>query len=127
MKIEHVAMWCKDIEVMKDFYETYFLAESNELYVNEDKGFSSYFLRFAGSDTRFELMHRDDITEASESQLLGLAHLAFQVSSQHAVDELTQLLVNGGYRHVGGPRTTGDGYYESTIQDPEGNTIEITC
>ncbi|MFP9220151.1 glyoxalase, partial [Enterococcus faecalis] len=27
---------------------------------------------------------------------------------------------------VNGPRTTGDGYYESVIEDDEGNLIEIT-
>jgi lactoylglutathione lyase len=31
-----------------------------------------------------------------------------------------------GFSIIGEPRTTGDGYYESVISDPEGNLIEIT-
>ena len=31
-----------------------------------------------------------------------------------------------GYKIKKGPRTTGDGYYESSILDLEGNSIEIT-
>jgi lactoylglutathione lyase len=31
-----------------------------------------------------------------------------------------------GYRVLDGPRTTGDGYYESVVLDPDGNRVEIT-
>ncbi|MEM1258249.1 MAG: VOC family protein, partial [Bacteroidota bacterium] len=31
-----------------------------------------------------------------------------------------------GYTVLGEPRTTGDGYYESVVLDPEGNRLEIT-
>lgn len=33
---------------------------------------------------------------------------------------------NDGYEVVSGPRTTGDGYYESCVVGVEGNQIEIT-
>lgn len=127
MRIEHVAIWCKDIELMKDFYETYFLAEANDLYINPAKGFKSYFLSFPESQTRLELMTKETIDETSNKQLIGLAHLAFKLSTSRSVDELTELIASAGFKHIDGPRTTGDGYYESTILDPEGNTIEITC
>ena len=42
------------------------------------------------------------------------------------VDELTQILKYDGYQLISGPRTTGDGYYESCIAVIEGNRIEIT-
>jgi lactoylglutathione lyase len=28
---------------------------------------------------------------------------------------------------VGEPRTTGDGYYESVVLDPDGNRVELTA
>ena len=59
-------------------------------------------------------------------QTTGLAHLAFSVGSEAAVDELTVRLREAGYPVLDGPRRTGDGYYESTALDPEGNRIEIT-
>ncbi|MEE3473096.1 MAG: glyoxalase, partial [Butyrivibrio hungatei] len=38
----------------------------------------------------------------------------------------TVRLKNDGYEIVSGPRTTGDGYYESCIVAIEDNQIEIT-
>lgn len=43
-----------------------------------------------------------------------------------AVDAKTAQLVADGFPLLSGPRTTGDGYYESVVQDPEGNLVEIT-
>jgi lactoylglutathione lyase len=57
----------------------------------------------------------------------GWAHIAFSVGSEQAVDSLTERLRSDGYTIAGETRTTGDGYYESVILDPEGNQIEITA
>ena len=43
------------------------------------------------------------------------------------MDRLTENLRNAGHTIVGEPRTTGDGYYESVVLDPEENRIEITA
>lgn len=56
----------------------------------------------------------------------GYAHVAFSVGNTAAVDALTARLAADGYEVLSGPRTTGDGYYESCILDAEGNQIEIT-
>lgn len=48
------------------------------------------------------------------------------MGSREKVDELTAALQADGYEVVSGPRTTGDGYYESCILDVEQNQIEIT-
>ena len=56
----------------------------------------------------------------------GFIHGAFSVGSKEKVDELTRWLREDGYQVISGPRTTGDGYYESCILDGEGNQIEIT-
>ena len=56
----------------------------------------------------------------------GFIHIAFSVGSKEKVDELTEILKADGYEVVSGPRTTGDGYYESCIVGIEGNQIEIT-
>ncbi|MDD3411441.1 MAG: VOC family protein, partial [Eubacteriales bacterium] len=54
------------------------------------------------------------------------AHVAFSVGSREKVDALTGRLSDDGYRVLSGPRTTGDGYYESCVADAEGNRVEIT-
>jgi lactoylglutathione lyase len=56
----------------------------------------------------------------------GYIHVAFSVGSKQRVDELTARLKADGYEVVSGPRTTGDGYYESCVVAVEGNQIEIT-
>ncbi len=126
MRIEHLALWVKDLELMKNFYETYFAARAGSLYHNESKAFKSYFLSF-DSGCRLELMQRADMQRSgSEAEHFGLAHFAVSVGSSEKVDQLTARLDRDGYIIYGKPRTTGDGYYESVVQDPEGNRIEIT-
>jgi lactoylglutathione lyase len=129
MKIEHVAIWAKDLERLKTFYETYFSAKAGEKYFNPKKNFHSYFLSF-GSGPRLEIMNMPGIPASSNNvyeQFSGLIHFAIDVGSRSVVDSLTERLRNDGYDVVGEPRTTGDGYYESVVLDPEGNRIEITC
>ncbi len=129
MKIEHVALYTKDLERLKLFYETYFGGESNDKYTNTLKGFSSYFLSF-GDGARLEIMQQDSVPISGNDpheQFTGYIHLAFQLESELAVDELTQRLVDDGYEKTDGPRRTGDGYYESCILDPDHNRIEITA
>lgn len=125
MRIEHVALWVKDLDDLKLFYCTYFNAIASEKYINKQKEFSSYFLSFE-SGARLEIMHRPGIEPAYSSEVYGLTHIAISVGDRETVDSLTEKLKAGGYTIAGEPRVTGDGYYESIVLDPEGNRIEIT-
>ncbi len=42
MKIEHIAIWTRDLERLARFYKTYFEANIGAKYVNASKGFESY-------------------------------------------------------------------------------------
>lgn len=126
MKISHVAMWVKDIENIKDFYVKYFNCKCNDKYINHKKCFESYFLSFE-DNSKLEIMNIKDIKESNkENNFYGFAHIAISVGSKDKVDNLTKILENDGYRVASNPRTTGDGYYENVILDPENNKIEIT-
>ena len=81
MNIGHVAIYVKDLEESARFFETYFQGKRNELYVNPNTGFSSYFLSFDDS-TRLELMNIPVISEPNGDPQLGYAHIAFQVGSK---------------------------------------------
>ena len=192
MKIEHVAIWVRDIDKVGEFYRKYFGGVVHPIYRNPAKQFTSRFITF-DDGARLEIMHRPDIcvernvgtvtslksdthrsanekmraffrfltsavfhvkqlqteeaaehsfTDISEvqqvgsegantiakpdTQHLGFTHLSFSVGSKEEVDRLTQQMSSDGISIVGQPRTTGDGYYESVVLDPEGNRIEIT-
>jgi len=127
MKIEHLAIWVNDLERMKTFYETFFGAVAGTKYHNPTKNFTSYFLGF-DDGPRLELMHKPDMAQKSKGldAYLGIIHFAIAVGSKEKVDELTEQICDAGYKIVGEPRTTGDGYYESVVLDPENNRVEIT-
>lgn len=126
MKIDHIAMYVKDLEGTKQFFERYFNAAANNLYHNEKTGFRSYFLTF-DDGARLEIMNRPDMEDAEKAlQRAGYIHIAFSVGSKERVDSLTAQLKQDGYEVISGPRTTGDGYYESCIVAIEDNQIEIT-
>lgn len=126
MKIDHIAMYVNDLEGTRKFFEQYMGAISNNLYHNEKTGFKSYFLTFEDG-ARLEIMNKPEMDDASKSlQRTGFIHIAFSVGSREKVDLLTARMKKDGYHVISGPRTTGDGYYESCIVDIEGNQIEIT-
>ncbi len=128
IKIEHLAVWTFKLEEMRRFYETYFNAKSGEKYHNKIKNFESYFLSF-DTGTRLELMQMPNILQNkfdADFQMTGLAHFAISVGTKEAVVTKTEELRSAGVMVIGEPRTTGDGYYESVILDPDNNRIEIT-
>ena len=126
MRIEHVAMYVNDLEKEKAFFETYFDAKAGDKYGHEEIGFSSYFLEFQDG-ARLELMHNTEMDDIEKyRKRTGFIHIAFTVGGKEDVDRITEIIKNDGYELISGPRTTGDGYYESCILDPEGNQIEIT-
>ena len=126
MKIEHIAMYVNDLEGAREFFVTYFGAVPNEGYHNQKTGFRSYFLRF-GDGARLELMNKPRMEDPEKTlNRTGFAHIAFSLGSREGVDALTARLKADGYSVISGPRTTGDGYYESCIVALEDNQIEIT-
>lgn len=126
MVIEHIAMYVNNLEKAKDFFVNYLGATSNEGYHNIKTDFRSYFLSF-DDGARLEIMNKP-IMEDNEKTLnrTGFIHIAFSVGSKEMVNTLTEKLKIDGYEVVSGPRTTGDGYYESCIVGIEGNQIELT-
>lgn len=130
MSIEHLALWVRDLERMRTFYEMYFGATANAKYVNSTKGFSSYFLSFPDGGPRLELMQMAGIPDSKNdalAQFSGLIHFAVSVGSEAAVNALTERLRADEFAIVGEPRRTGDGYYESVVLDPEQNRIELAA
>ncbi|MCR4694742.1 MAG: VOC family protein [Pseudobutyrivibrio sp.] len=126
MKIEHIAMYVNNLEAARDFFVKYLDGKSNEGYHNKNTDFRSYFISF-DDGARLEIMNKPEMVDDKKSlNRTGYIHLAFSLGSKERVDELTARLKQDGYEIVSGPRTTGDGYYESCLVVFEGNQIELT-
>jgi lactoylglutathione lyase len=128
VRIEHVAIWTRDLEGLRAFYERWFGARSGERYERAEHGYASYFLDL-DDGARLELMAMSSIPESRDdplAQATGLVHFAISLGSEAAVDDVTAQLAANGIRVLDGPRRTGDGYYESTVLDPDGNRLELT-
>lgn len=128
MPIDHIAIWADDLEQLRHFYVTYFKATSSERYHNPQKHFASFFLSF-DRGCRLELMQMPQISEAGAQRgyTKGIAHFAISLGGKEQVDALTERLRTDGFIIAGEPRTTGDGYYESVVLDPEGNMVELVA
>ena len=126
MKIEHIAMYVRDLEKTKIFFETYLDARVNAGYHNPKTDFRSYFLSF-DDGARLEIMNKPQMQDSPKDlSQTGYIHIAFSVGSKEKVDELTAKLKEDGYESISGPRITGDGYYENCVVGIEDNQIEIT-
>lgn len=126
MKIEHIAIYVSNLEKTRDFFIKYFNAKSNDGYHNQTTDFRSYFLSFDGG-ARLEIMNRPELSpNQNDLPSVGYAHAAFSVGNKERVDEITKRLKADGYSVTSGPRTTGDGYYESCVVCMDDIAIEIT-
>jgi lactoylglutathione lyase len=126
VKIDHIALYVRDLDAVKDFFVNYFGASANDKYRNTMSGFQSYYLTFDDGG-RMELMSKPRMSDLPKDPVrTGYHHVAFNLGSEEAVDAMSERLKADGYQILSGPRITGDGYYESCILDREGNQIEIT-
>lgn len=127
MVIEHIALFVNDLDKARDFFVRFLNGRSDEGYYNPKEEFRSHFITF-DDGARLEIMTKPGVADDDkEKERTGYDHLAFSVGSRERVDELTKELKSAGYEVLRGPRTTGDGYYESCIVAVEGNRIEITA
>lgn len=100
MKITHIGIWTKQLEVLRSFYTTYFQGKSHAKYINPKKGFESYMLHFEGGCT-LEIMSRTDVDQVRNSEdreFIGFAHLAFSTGSKDQVDRLQSVSGRQGTR-----------------------------
>ena len=126
MRIEHIAMYVDDLEAARDFFVSFLGGRANDGYHNKNTGFRSYFISF-DDGARLEIMNKPEMTDIEKPlNRTGYIHIAFSVGRRERVNKLTEELRSAGYEVVSGPRTTGDGYYESCVVAFEGNQIEIT-
>ncbi|MFP0536899.1 VOC family protein [Klebsiella oxytoca] len=127
MKIAHIALWTRQLEQQARFWVAFFDGEINEKYCSQtNPGFESFFVRI-GDDIAIELMTKPGLTAlTADNNHTGWVHLAITVGGAENVDRLAKRAAEQDIL-VSAPRTTGDGFYEAVIKDPDGNLIEIVA
>ncbi|MCW9567625.1 VOC family protein [Klebsiella oxytoca] len=127
MKIAHIALWTRQLEQQARFWVAFFDGEINEKYCSQtNPGFESFFVRI-GDDIAIELMTKPGLTAlTADNNHTGWVHLAITVGGAENVDRLAKRAAEQDIL-VSAPRTTGDGYYEAVIKDPDGDLIEIVA
>ena len=127
MKIAHMALWTQNLEQQARFWVSFFDGKINEKYRSKtNPGFESYFVKI-GEEIAIELMTKPRlIGQQPDNNRCGWVHLAISVGGNENVDAIAMQAQGQGIL-VSGPRTTGDGYYEAVIKDPDGNLIEIVA
>lgn len=124
MKLEHIAVWTRDIERLAAFWREAFGGTVGPLYESRNQvGFHSRFVTLADG-LRLELMSSPAHAAPEASDRIGLAHIALSLGGEAVVDAA---VIRLAAHLVAPPRWTGDGYYEAIIRDPDGNLIELTA
>ena len=127
MKIAHIALWTRQLEQQARFWVSFFDGEINEKYCSQtNPGFESFFVKIC-DNIAIELMTKPGLVAlTADNNHTGWVHLAISVGGAENVDRLAKRADAQGIL-VSPPRTTGDGYYEAVIKDPDGNLIEIVA
>ncbi len=118
-RVAHVAAWVSDPDRARAFYERWFQARPGPRYRSARRPFESCFLTL-GTGAALELM-------ASPGETPRHAHIAIAVGSREAVDDVIGRMKAAGVVVVGEPRVTGDGFYEASVEDSEGNLVEVVA
>ena len=128
MTIDHIAIWTKKLDQLKDYYVRYFNGLANEKYLNRENHFESFFVTF-DSGARLELMQMpgipDNLNDRINKQHQGIIHLSFGVKNAEMVNKKATELKEAGFTIIRGPRKTGDGYWEFETLDPDNNRVEV--
>lgn len=127
MRIQHVALWTRDIEAAARFWADHFGARVGDRYESARRpGFVSRFVRLEGG-AAIELMTGPWLAAAEpELEREGWAHIAVTVGSREMVRSLAERLQAAGLL-VSAPRLTGDGFFEAVARTPDGALVEITA
>ncbi len=125
--VEHLAIYVRDLEVSSRWYGQWFGAHASTRYDSRNQpGLSTVFVAFPGGGARIELMTHPAMSPRPDGpRAAGYAHLAMRLGSRDAVDALVARMRDASVPVRGGPRETGDGYYEAVVEDPDGNLVEI--
>lgn len=127
LHLEHLAVYVRDLERRRLWYQQWFGAHASTRYDSRNQpGLSTVFLTFPGGGARIELMTHPALTgRADAPRVAGYSHLAMRRGSRAAVDALVRRMREASVMVRGGPRETGDGYYEAVVEDPDGNLVEL--
>jgi lactoylglutathione lyase len=122
MKLHHVSFWTKNIDELESFYVKYFNGEI--LFRHSKDDFQCVFIKICNS-LKIELMTRNDLSIQNLEERVGYSHLSLEIDTKEEVNKLTDFFIKENIRVEKNKEQYEDGFYESSIRDPDGNIIEL--
>jgi len=122
MKLHHIAFWTRNIDSLVEFYIKHF--EGEVLFRHESGDFQSVFIKICSSIT-IEIMTRTNINDGIFEERVGYSHFSIEVDSKDQVNKLTDYFIENNIPLGKIKEKYDDGFYESSVLDPDGNIIEI--
>lgn len=122
MKLHHISFWTKDINTLVEFYKKHFNGEV--LFSHQAGDFKCTFIKIYSS-FNLEIMTCSDPADSKLDEKVGYSHLSIEVESKKEVDEITDYFLSQKVSLEKIKEQYDDGFYESSVADPDGNIIEI--
>jgi catechol 2,3-dioxygenase-like lactoylglutathione lyase family enzyme len=113
--IDHIGLVVRDLPASKAFYSAIFGALKIPMGGADERNFWADELFVSTPDS-----------EATQGELTGRHHIAFQAQDRAMVDSFFKAALAHGGRDNGAPgeRSYHPGYYAAFVLDPDGNNIE---
>lgn len=122
MKLHHVAFWTNNLDALETFYVKYF--NGKVLFRHSKDDFKCVFIEVFDS-IKIELMTRANLPSQDLDERVGYSHLSIELDSKEKVNELTDFFSQEKVKIEKNKEQYDDGFYESSIRDPDGNIIEL--
>lgn len=122
MKLHHIAFWTRNIDALVEFYERHFSGEV--LFRHQSSDFHCILMKICSSIT-IEIMTQTNLGEGALEDRIGYSHFSLEVDSKEEVNRLTDYFIEHKVPMGKIREQYDDGFYESSVLDPDGNMIEI--
>ena len=126
VKLNHIDIWAEDIESSRKFYTRFFAGKAKrKSKVNLDQS-DSYSIKF-GNGPALELKPKNKIADLPQGASIvhPTNNLSFKFENKSQVDDLTQWILDEGYKLESNPTYLENGFYSSTVYDPDQNRVQI--
>ena len=123
---EHINIWAENIDRSRKFYTLFFAGKAKRNAKERVDQLDSYCISFRNGPS-LEINSKTRVTSIPESADLmhPVNDIAFRFQKKSQVDDLTQWVIDEGFKLEKRPHEVEQGTYSSIVRDPDNNRVEI--